>query len=25
LTVLSIALFHGVEFIERRVVDWTPP
>jgi NitT/TauT family transport system permease protein len=24
LTVLSIALFHGVEFIERRVVDWTP-
>ena len=25
LTILSIALFHGVEFIERRVVDWTPP
>jgi NitT/TauT family transport system permease protein len=24
LTLLSIALFHGVEFIERRVVDWTP-
>jgi len=24
LTVLSIALFHGIEFIERRVVDWTP-
>ena len=24
LTILSIALFHGVEFIERRVVDWTP-
>jgi NitT/TauT family transport system permease protein len=24
LTVLSIGLFHGVEFIERRVVDWTP-
>jgi NitT/TauT family transport system permease protein len=24
LTVLSIALFHGIEFIEKRVVDWTP-
>jgi NitT/TauT family transport system permease protein len=24
LTLLSIALFHGIEFIERRVVDWTP-
>jgi NitT/TauT family transport system permease protein len=24
LTVLSIALFHGIEFIERRVIDWTP-
>ena len=24
LTILSIALFHAVEFIERRVVDWTP-
>jgi NitT/TauT family transport system permease protein len=24
LTGLSVALFHGVEFIERRVVDWTP-
>jgi NitT/TauT family transport system permease protein len=24
LTVLSIALFYGIEFIERRVVDWTP-
>jgi NitT/TauT family transport system permease protein len=24
LTLLSIALFHAVEFIERRVVDWTP-
>ena len=24
LTVLSVALFHGIEFIERRVVDWTP-
>jgi NitT/TauT family transport system permease protein len=24
LTGLSVALFHGVEFIERRMVDWTP-
>lgn len=24
LTVLSIALFHGIEFIEKRVIDWTP-
>ncbi|MET0443835.1 MAG: ABC transporter permease, partial [Pseudorhodoplanes sp.] len=24
LTLLSIALFHGIEFIEKRVVDWTP-
>ena len=24
LTLLSIALFHGIEWIERRVVDWTP-
>jgi NitT/TauT family transport system permease protein len=24
LTVLSIALFYGIEFIERRVVDWAP-
>jgi NitT/TauT family transport system permease protein len=24
LTVLSIALFHSIEFIEKRVVDWTP-
>jgi NitT/TauT family transport system permease protein len=24
LTVLSIAVFHCIEFIERRVVDWTP-
>jgi NitT/TauT family transport system permease protein len=24
LTLLSIALFYGIEFIERRVVDWTP-
>ncbi len=24
LTLLSIALFHGIELIERSVVDWTP-
>jgi NitT/TauT family transport system permease protein len=24
LTGLSVALFHGIEFIERRMVDWTP-
>lgn len=24
LTLLSIALFHGIEFIEKRVIDWTP-
>ena len=24
ITVLSIALFHGIEFIEKRVIDWTP-
>jgi len=24
LTLLSIALFHGIEWIERRVVNWTP-
>ncbi len=24
LTLLSIALFHGIEWIERRVIDWTP-
>jgi NitT/TauT family transport system permease protein len=24
LTVLSVALFRGIEWIERRVVDWTP-
>lgn len=24
LTILSVALFHAVEFCERRVVDWTP-
>ena len=24
LTILSVALFHAIEFCERRVVDWTP-
>jgi NitT/TauT family transport system permease protein len=24
LTALSVALFHGVELIERCLVDWTP-